>query len=177
MNSIIRRLILIQRSRDDYAGLVLLLFLPILLIVVITYALDPAWISARWPVIAVGFAIIWNVQLLALAMLSSRRQLGKLQSLNRIGQALSANLSLDHLLETIYQQAREQRDIPTFYVALLDQEHDQLTFPYVVENHQLTTWPNRPLGHGLVDHIMRTRQPLLLADRMQATKFDSIDLT
>jgi PAS domain S-box-containing protein len=174
MKVISRYLILLRQSPNAHAALLLLRLLPILLAVTIAviYSLYPTWISKRWPSIAVAFILAVNIQFFILAMISSQRQLGRLQSLNLIGQALSANLSLDQLLETIYMQVRALRDIPTFYVALLDQEHDRLTFPYVIENHQSAIWDDCSLGNGLVEYVMRTRQPLLLMDRAHTAEFE-----
>ncbi len=96
----------------------------------------------------------------------TRRRLEKrvqeLQTLGRIGQMLGDSLDLDILLETLYQHTVRLMDVDRFVLALYDVTTDEITFPLIVERGQRQHQGARPLGNRLIDHLVRTREPLLL---------------
>jgi hypothetical protein len=91
---------------------------------------------------------------------SRNRELGVL---NEIGAALSASLDLDSLARRIYEQAGRMLDTTNCCVALHDEATGMLSFPLRVEGRQpLPDLTPRPLGNGLIEHVLRTRAPQLL---------------
>lgn len=88
----------------------------------------------------------------------------ELSALNAIGRELSRSLDLDTLLETIYWEAGKVLDFRNFYVALYDAEAQLLHFPLVYEGSRRVAWQSRPLQSGLTEHVLRTRQPLLIRE-------------
>ena len=97
----------------------------------------------------------WREQLAA-----RNRELGVL---NDIGAALSASLDLDSLARRIYEQAGRLLDTTNCCVALHDETSGVLSFPLRVEDHKpLPDLAPRPLGNGLVEHVLRTHQPRLV---------------
>jgi GAF domain-containing protein len=93
--------------------------------------------------------------------LSSRNR--ELAVLNDIGAALSASLDLDSLAARIHAQAGRVLDATDFCLALYDEERRMLSFPLRVEGKRtLPALSSRPLGNGLIEHVLRTRQARLV---------------
>ena len=87
--------------------------------------------------------------------LSSRNR--ELAVLNDIGAALSAPLDLDSLAQRIHTQVGRMLDATDFCLVLYDEATDTVSFPLRVEGKQtLPPLSARPLGRGLIDHVLRT---------------------
>jgi NtrC-family two-component system sensor histidine kinase KinB len=119
-------------------------------------------------VLFVLFALLVIVSSLitrGLAITSGRleRRVKELDSLQAVGQALSASLNLDRILEAIHTQVAALMPAENFYVALYDAETDEVSFPLAFEDGQRKHWRSRPRGHGLTEHILQTREPLLIS--------------
>lgn len=84
------------------------------------------------------------------------RQLRELDSLHAVGQALTSSLDLDAVLYAVYQQVARIMPVETFFVALYDEENDEIIFPLVVEDGETVHWPAQRGGRGLAEHIRRT---------------------
>jgi len=97
---------------------------------------------------------------------SRNRELGVL---NDIGAALSASLDLDSLARRIYEQAGRMLDTTNCCVALHDEARGILSFPLRIEEHRpLPDLAPRPLGNGLIEHVLRTRSPKLVNGDVRA---------
>ncbi|MBN1200892.1 MAG: GAF domain-containing protein [Anaerolineae bacterium] len=138
--------------------------LPLAILVALVYHTHAAAIGNFALIMAVLVVSIWLLQITSRARAALERRLNELATLNRVGQALATNLSLDDLLETIYVQVQTICDIPTFYIALYDNAREQVSFPFVVEHYRRKTQPDRQLVYSLTEHIIRSRQPLVIAD-------------
>jgi class 3 adenylate cyclase len=99
-----------------------------------------------------------NVRLLD----ETRQRLAELGTVNSVGQALSAQLDLDTLLELVGDKMRETFKADIVYVAMLDVGRRLIEFPYHVEGEVRETPPPLKLGEGLTSRILQTREPLLL---------------
>lgn len=90
----------------------------------------------------------------------------ELITINRITQALASQLDRERLIEFVGDQVRDVFRAPVVYVALLDRAAMMLHFPY--------TWgeeaPPRPFGTGLTSQIIRTGQPLLINEDLDANR-------
>ncbi|MBC7222923.1 MAG: GAF domain-containing protein, partial [Anaerolineae bacterium] len=93
-----------------------------------------------------------------------QKRVEELSVLNAIGRELSRFLDLQALLETIHREAGKVLDTRNFYVALYDAEAQLLHFPLVYEEGRRVAWQSRPLQSGLTEHVLRTRQPLLIRE-------------
>lgn len=99
--------------------------------------------------------------------LASRNR--ELSVLNEIGVALSAPLDLDSLIRRIHEQAGRMLDATDFCLALYDERTRVLSFPLRVERQSpLPPLPPRPLGNGLLEHVLRTGQARLLNGDVRA---------
>ncbi len=90
------------------------------------------------------------------------RRVQELDSLQAVGQALSASLNIETVLDAIYEQVRRLMPAPNFYVALYNRDTDEVTFPLAVEENVRVRWRSRRAGDGLTEHLLRTGTPLLM---------------
>jgi len=85
--------------------------------------------------------------------------------LTELGQALTARLDVDQVLEEAYRGASRLLDTSSFYIALYDPESDQVTFAIDVKEGKLQKpYSTRQAGNGLTEYVIRTREPLLLKE-------------
>jgi signal transduction histidine kinase len=95
------------------------------------------------------------------------RRIDEMAVLNEVGRAISSTLQLDELLDLIYHQVGQVMDATNLYIALYDKDEDWVTFPLYVEGGQARPASRgRKVGRGLTEHIIRSRQPLLLPDHV-----------
>lgn len=89
----------------------------------------------------------------------------EMETVNRIGQAISAQLDLDALIALVGEQVRQTFAADIAYLALLDPHNAMIQFPYLYGEPKLPL----PLGRGIASQIIQTRQPLLLNCEEQFT--------
>jgi PAS domain S-box-containing protein len=92
----------------------------------------------------------------------------ELAVLNEMGRALTAMLDVDAVVENIYHHASRLIDTTNFYVALYDPEQDMVSFPLYVEGERRLERESRRARKGLTEHIIRTREALLIEDNIPA---------
>jgi NtrC-family two-component system sensor histidine kinase KinB len=124
-----------------------------------------AWFVLFSLSIILASLIAWN-----LAQTSQRleRRVQELDSLQAVGQALSASLVLDDILKAIYVQAIKLMPVNNFYVALYYPEENEVQFPLAVEDREFVAWKSRKAGYGLTEHILKTAEPLLIRSNVSA---------
>jgi len=99
----------------------------------------------------------------------TRMRAEQLAVLNQLGQALTAQLTVEGVLDQTYRGASRLLDTTNFYIALYDPESQSVSFPKAIEDGQAVEWPVRQVGDaadGLTEYIIRNRQPLLLRDHL-----------
>ena len=95
-----------------------------------------------------------------------RERAAELATINRITQALSTELDINALIQTIGQQVQEVFRAPIAYVSLLDRKTMMLHFPYCHgENPE-----SRPYGTGLTSQIIRKGEPLLINEDLERSQ-------
>ncbi|MEW6413164.1 MAG: PAS domain S-box protein [Candidatus Zixiibacteriota bacterium] len=95
--------------------------------------------------------------------ITDRRHMEQVQAaLFAISEATLNSQSLEELLSIIHQILGGLIDTTNFYVALYDGEHDQYTFPYLVDQyHSRADLHPEQLKKTLTDYVRRTGRPLL----------------
>ena len=78
----------------------------------------------------------------------------------RISEAARTVRDLPELFRSIHESLGEVLPARNFYIALLDRASGLLSFPYFADERDPTPAP-KPLGRGLTEYVLRTRQPLL----------------
>jgi PAS domain S-box-containing protein len=91
-----------------------------------------------------------------------QQRIEQLSVLNEVAQAISSTLELDKLLEVVYSQASRIVDTTNFYIALYDEEKEEIVFPFVVDPERREDWRPRAKGEGLTGMVMESRRSLLL---------------
>jgi NtrC-family two-component system sensor histidine kinase KinB len=126
--------------------------------------------QALFAILAVAIIVIsLGLRGLGLAQQRLERRVKELDSLQAVGQALSASLNLDTILATIHTEVATLMPARNFYVALYDQAADKVTFPFAMERGERVHWRSRQTGNGLTEYILRTRAPLLIRENYIAT--------
>ncbi len=116
------------------------------------------------------------VRRLSLTSERLQQRLTDLSTLSATGQALAASLEVDTVLALLREQLPRVMPADSLYVALYDPGHDEISFPLVVEDGQIVERLGRRAGQGLTEHILRTRQPLLIP-RDVAARIRSLGIT
>ncbi len=94
---------------------------------------------------------------------------GELTVLDEMSRALALTLDLGTVLENVYHYTSRLIDTTNFYIALYDEQKDEVSFPlYQVEGKRIGQTESRRGGKGLTEHVIRTRQPLLVKEDIAA---------
>jgi signal transduction histidine kinase len=102
---------------------------------------------------------------------SLERRVRELDALSQVSQAANFTIAFDDLLELINTQAERLVEASHFYIALYDQDRDELSFAFFLENgeryedKESQRWH---LGRDLFSEIVRRRQPLRVSSYPQA---------
>lgn len=98
-----------------------------------------------------------------------KRHVEELTALHKIDVAMISTLDLDEVLAIIYAQINEILGVATFYIALYDEEKDELHVPLSVDEGRYVAPFTTKAGDngGLAGWIVRHRQPLWIDDMEQ----------
>jgi PAS domain S-box-containing protein len=80
---------------------------------------------------------------------------------NFIAQAAISDTSLEDMYAKIHSILRDLMPLDNFFIALLDEEGDELSFPYFVDERDPAPGP-RKRGRGITEYVLRTSEPLHL---------------
>ena len=93
----------------------------------------------------------------------------ELAVLNDLAQALTLTLNVDEVLEQAYRGASRLVDTANFYIALYDEEKDEMRFPFNVTestiDRQIATLPG---GEGITGYVVRNRKSVLIEENLPA---------
>jgi PAS domain S-box-containing protein len=88
----------------------------------------------------------------------------RLALLNRIARAIGATLNLNDLMEIIYREVTRVMSAEAFFVALYDDQTNELDFRIRVDRDVREPAERRPLREGITGMVVAHRQPLLIRD-------------
>ncbi len=92
----------------------------------------------------------------------TRRRLVELAMLTDIGQSLSSTLRIDELLQLVYEQTRRVMYAENMFIALYDQEHNEVEFALSRNPQETPPGMRSPADSGMVGHIIKRRKSVLL---------------
>ncbi len=92
----------------------------------------------------------------------TQRRVAELETVNRVGRAVTAALELDDLLETIYHEVAPILDANSFAISLVDRSNQAVHVAFSVEEGERQPVRQLKLGHGLTGQVVQTGQSLLL---------------
>ena len=104
---------------------------------------------------------------LAEAQLLRRNQ--ELAALNEIGHELSKLVEPTEIAKLIHSMIGKVVDNRSLYVALYDEQKQEVSFPVYTIDGEPYYSPTRTFGRGLTEHIIRTKQPLLITRDLETT--------
>lgn len=96
----------------------------------------------------------------------TQRRTENLAVLNEMGRALAASLDVTSVVEMAYQYSALLMDTGNFCIALYDPQKEELEFPIAYNKSVRVNIPPRKLMHGMIDFVIRTREPLLLSENL-----------
>lgn len=98
---------------------------------------------------------------------ATRQRLRELETIAETSEAISSSSDLTHLYELIHGQIRATLGDIQFSIALYKHQNKTIELPYIYENGKIKFQPPFQLGEGLVSVLIRSHQPLLLADDVE----------
>jgi PAS domain S-box-containing protein len=91
----------------------------------------------------------------------------QLAAFNKLGQSLAQLLTTEEVVEHVFQTVGEVLDNRNFYIALYNQRTQDITFPIYTIDGERRKVAGRPVGNGMTEYILRSKQPLLIARDVQ----------
>jgi len=113
--------------------------------------------------LALGHQIGMAVENSYLIQQTSRRS-EELHVLNEIGRALSSTLDPEALFDKILSEMKRLFDVNNFFIAFLDHAKNEIRFELELSDGVRAPKRSRPAGDHLIEHLLRTRQPLLIRE-------------
>ena len=111
-------------------------------------------------------AAIQNVRLFQ----EARLRANELAALNELSRTLASQLGVQQVLNEVWHGVSHLLDTTNFYIALYDAERQEVSFPInaseSVLDKEITVMP---ANQGLTGYIIRTSQPLLIKEDVNAT--------
>jgi PAS domain S-box-containing protein len=93
--------------------------------------------------------------------ITARKRAEKLQhAVYRIAEAANSVKSLDDLFRAVHEIIQGVMPADNFYIALYDEREDILSFPYFVDEVDVSSFPQKP-GKGLTEYVLRTGKSFL----------------
>lgn len=141
-------------------ALTVLLPLPFVVVAALTYHAS----FAAFVILMIGLlGMAIGATELGRGQLRFRQQVVELQSLSAVNRAMRTHLDLGALLETIHLQVATLLEVHAFTLALYDADRNLVTFPLVTWHWQRINVLPRELGMDVIDHVIASKAPLLLA--------------
>jgi PAS domain S-box-containing protein len=97
----------------------------------------------------------------------TERQNAELAVLNEMGKELVTLLEQEQIVETVYKFTSKLMDTENFFIAQYNETTQEFTFPFVINDGKRDQAPNRKLGNGLSDYVVRSKQPLFIPENME----------
>lgn len=95
-----------------------------------------------------------------------RHRVEELAALNRIGMAINSGRDFNQVVSTIFEQCKGIIDLNTFYLALYDEQREELSFPVFYDGGELVDLQTRNILEqpGISGYIIKSRTSLSLPD-------------
>ncbi|MBK9052564.1 MAG: GAF domain-containing protein [Chloroflexi bacterium] len=92
----------------------------------------------------------------------------QLNILNEMARDLTIALDVESAMETIHHYTDLLMDASSFYIALYNNDTQDISFPIAIENGLRQKWRARPFGNGLTEYVIRSGHGLLIKDGVDA---------
>jgi GAF domain-containing protein len=99
----------------------------------------------------------------------ARNRSNELVILNEMGRSLTALVDMDTILENIYRYTARLMDATNFYVGFYNAKRDEISFALDIRGDRVMRNAGaRKAGKGLTEHIINTKEPLLITENVDA---------
>lgn len=85
-----------------------------------------------------------------------------LVTLNQVSQAIQTTLNMEELLPNLQRLIGGHFDVDNFYVAIYDEEDENIWYPLAVKHGKRQWWSSRPKADRLTDRVIFERRPILI---------------
>ncbi len=97
----------------------------------------------------------------------TQQNASELSILNEMSLALSRQIDINEIIQTIYQYTSQLMDTSFFFVSLYDANEEMISFPLVVENNATSQIPSMKKHRGFTQHVIDSKEPLLIRDDVE----------
>lgn len=132
------------------------------LVAALAYADIPPLGFAVFIAFVLSAALVFNR--LGITMKRERQQVRELTAIDRVNQAVNANLDLDSLLEVIFTEARKLVTFSAFHIALYLPEQRQIEIRLNYDEGVFKPLRRRPLGQGLLTWPVEHDEAIFIPD-------------
>jgi diguanylate cyclase (GGDEF)-like protein len=94
------------------------------------------------------------------------RRTEELHTLNEIGRVFSSTLDLEELFSHIFTEMQRLFDVSNFFINIHEPKAAQIRYEVEILDSKRLPRRTRPVGRHLTEHILETRQPLLIRERL-----------
>ena len=98
---------------------------------------------------------------------SMEQRIAELQTLSVTGQVVAVGSNLDELYRTLHTQIKNLMGEVNFLIALYDSKNQQIEVPFMYDGIEIQSVPPFPLGEGATSILIRSKQPLLIAQNTE----------
>ena len=98
------------------------------------------------------------------------RRVREIETVSEVGRAISVDMDLTRLLETIHERCSAILPSGHFYIALWNEGEPSLRIALEVIDGERHEPHDLPLGEGLTSHVILTRKALLVGDLVERTR-------
>jgi GAF domain-containing protein len=91
----------------------------------------------------------------------------ELAVLNDMARDLSAEMNINAIAETANRYVNRLIETTNFFIALLDERKDQVSFPIFIEKNQRISVPPSRSEKGLTEFIIKTKEPLFIPNNFR----------
>ncbi len=100
----------------------------------------------------------------AYAIAQTEKHLREVESLASINEAISRSASMQEFFEALHKKMQQIIGDYSMIVALYEEKTNTINIPFSYEDGKISAIESFPLGEGLISILIRTLQPLLLAE-------------
>ncbi len=84
--------------------------------------------------------------------------------INRMAHAMGKTLNLEDLMRTVYREIEAAFELDAFFLALYDEEANEVDYRLQVDGSVMPPPESKPLGTGLTASVIKEKEPLLIRD-------------
>jgi PAS domain S-box-containing protein len=98
-----------------------------------------------------------------------KQRINELNSLNQLTRSVTASMHVDAVAISVYDHIKKFVDLDVFTLALYNEEHNLISWPFVAEGgERITDVSPQPLGLGVSSLVIESQKPLVVQDLLDS---------